>query len=110
MVCNPLDTLDAGSSAVYTLRFYAEGSSQTPTAVKYTLRDADGVIINGKDETPLTPVAETMVLFLDGADLPNAGDTIVPIYLYVQYTYTSSLDGNAHSPLDKFVIYVRPIP
>lgn len=110
MICDPLATVDAGSSLPLTLRFSAEGSSQTPTAVNYTLRDADGAVINSRDEVPLSPTAEVMYLFLDGSDLPSTGTTTVPIYLYVQFTYTSSIDGNPHSPVDKYTIYVKPIP
>lgn len=110
MICDPLATVDAGSSLPLTLRFSAEGSSQTPTAVTYTLRDSEEAIINGRDAESLTPVAATMYLFLDGDDLPNDTDSTVPIYLYVQFTYTSSIDGNQHSPIDKYTIYVRPIP
>lgn len=110
MICDPLATVDAGDSLPLELRFYAEGSGQTPTAVTYTLRDSDGEIINERSAVPLSPTAEVMYLFLDGADLPNTGTTAVPIYLYVQFTYTSSIDGNPHSPIDKYTIYVRPIP
>lgn len=110
MICDPLATVDAGSSLPLELRFYAEGSSQTPTSVSYTLRDASKETINSKENIPLTPVSQVMSLFLDGADLPNTTDKTVPIYLYVAFTYTSSLDGQVHSPIDKYTIYVKPIP
>jgi hypothetical protein len=106
MCFDSIATVDAYSSILLSLRFYAEGDSQTPSAVYYTLRDSEGAIINGKDNVSITPVSNVMDLFLDGDDLPNTTNTTVPIYLYVTFTYTSSIDGNDHSPIDKYLIYV----
>lgn len=83
----------------------------TPTSLKWTLKDSDGNIVNGRSNVIVTPseLAETNVISLYGNDLYIA-DTLkeTRMKIIVEGTYISEHMSNAKYRSAAFFTLVNP--
>lgn len=82
------------STIVFRISFLDEnGNDAVPTAAHWTLTDKDGLVINGKRDIPISPLAATVPIVLSGDDLSLEGISAQKYkrIVTVQATYDSSL-------------------
>lgn len=93
MAATDLDIVVNDKSSLFlTLTFTDEdGASATPKTVTYTLMDADGTIINLREDVSVTP-ASSMTIVLSGNDV-DYDDGSKRVILF-KITYDSSLEND----------------
>lgn len=97
-------TLDEGAGGVVTIGSFTDQNGDTVsvdniTAVTWTLSDAHGNIINGRENEALTPAASIEVGLVAAETTAASGDDVSNGYFYrymlVKYTYDTTINGNA---------------
>jgi hypothetical protein len=100
-----LTTAIEGSTYIVTSSFFDEtGAAEIPTAIKWSLRDENGAIVNSKSAVSVTP-ASTITIILSGADLAYTSNQSKRV-LTIEAVYTSTL--GAGLPIkDEYDIPIR---
>lgn len=85
------------------------GDSVTPSAMAWSLVDADGNIINSRDAVAIGSPASTEVLLLEGADLAASGNSPVRRWVIWSGTYTSVVHGAGKTLKDSCSFDIMPL-
>lgn len=75
----------------------------------WSLVDAAGAPINGRNEVALTVAAGVGLVVLTDADNANAGTTRLERRITVDVVYHSTLYGNSRRLTEEFVFWVAPL-
>jgi len=67
-----------------------DGGAVVPDTLTWTLKDAAGTVINGRDAIVITPATSVDIL-LKGDDLAPGTDDVAKLLLTTDATYTSAL-------------------
>lgn len=68
-----------------------DGDAVTPSAATWTLTDRAGVVINSRSAVTITPLAASVNILLQGADLALPDNRHRARFVTVEFTYTSAL-------------------
>jgi hypothetical protein len=100
-----LETAIEGTTYVLTITVTDEnGASCVPSTAKWSLRDNNGTIINGRNDVSLTPGA-SMIIILTSADL-ICTESSISRSLTIEATYPSAFGGTGTS-CEEFTIPIR---
>lgn len=92
--------------------FYDGGSSGplvTPSSANWSLVDAEGAIVNERDEVALSVSAGLATIVLTNADLAVTGTAEVQRRVTVRATYTSASYGAGLTMTEEYVFRIAPL-